>query len=61
MIIEIELEECNTCSGSGHKEYIDDDYREHWIEHGCKECGGVGKITYTSINNKKCKLNLEVI
>lgn len=60
MKIEIELEWCKTCDGRGHKEYRDDDYREHCIEHGCKDCGGVGKIAYTSINDQKCKLKLEV-
>ena len=60
MIIEIELKECITCFGSGHNEYRDDDYREHFIKNGCDSCGGVGQIAYTKINDKKCKLNLEV-
>ena len=61
MKIEIELEWCKTCDGRGHKEYRDDDYIEHWVEHGCNNCGGLGQIAYTNVNDKKCKLNLEVV
>ncbi len=60
MKIEIELELCKTCDGRGDydKYTYDYDYTEHRID--CKDCGGVGKIAYTSINDKKCKLNLKV-
>ena len=62
MKIEIELEWCKTCDGRGnYDKYVpsyDYDGREHRID--CKDCGGVGKIAYTSINDQKCKLKLEV-
>ena len=60
MKLEIELKECDNCFGSGHNEYRDDDYRDHFVENGCNNCGGVGHIAYTKINDKKCKLKLEV-
>ena len=27
----------------------------------CNNCGGLGQIAYTNVNDKKCKLNLEVV
>lgn len=61
MKLKIELEECITCFGSGDKEYRDSDYVDQFIENGCDSCGGVGHIAYTKINDKRCKLNLEVV
>ena len=61
MKLKIELEECATCFGSGDKEYRDSDYIDQFIENGCDSCGGVGQIAYTKINDKRCKLDLEVV
>tara|TARA_Y100000114_G_C11613472_1_gene256213 strand:+ start:145 stop:339 length:195 start_codon:yes stop_codon:yes gene_type:complete len=60
MKLKIELEECFTCNGGGSEEYfISETYNYGWQD--CSKCGGVGQIAYAKINDKKCKLNLEVM
>tara|TARA_R100000353_G_scaffold158618_1_gene117924 strand:- start:36 stop:230 length:195 start_codon:yes stop_codon:yes gene_type:complete len=60
--MEIELEKCNVCDGTGDNykssEYnYDNDDRFY----DCENCNGIGQIAYIKINDKKCKLSLEII